>query len=80
MRNPFLLELARCVVVGFGAAAAFVGLVLAFDLGHLRALTMASGDGPLALALLFIFSGLTFSGAQCVFRIFPLFGSEDDDK
>lgn len=79
MKNPFVIEIAHCLAVGFGVAAAFVGLVLAFDLGHLRALTMTSPDGPLALGMLFFFSGLTFSGAHCVFRIFPLFGGEEDE-
>ena len=79
MKNPFVIEILRCMAVGFGAAAAFVALVLAFDLGHLRALTFASPDGALALTMLFFFSGLSFSAAQCVFRNFPLFGGEDDD-
>ncbi len=52
------------VLIGFGLAAVFVGLLLWLDVGNLRHLVMASDIGWLAVLMLFIFNGLVFAGVQ----------------
>ncbi|RVV99515.1 hypothetical protein EKE94_02200 [Mesobaculum littorinae] len=54
----------RHVLIGLGLAVVFVGLLLAFDVGHLRHLVLTSSEGPLALGLLVLFNAIVFSGAQ----------------
>jgi hypothetical protein len=54
----------RQVVIGFGIAGVFVGLLLALDVAGLRGLVWRSPDGWLALFLLFFFNGLVFAGVQ----------------
>lgn len=52
------------VAIGFGIAAAFVLLLLAFDVAGLRHLVFASNAGGLALAMLVFFHGIVFAGVQ----------------
>ncbi|MEL6979617.1 MAG: hypothetical protein AAGM38_13175 [Pseudomonadota bacterium] len=80
LENPFIREIAKSLVIGFGAAAVFLAVILAMDLAHLRSLGMASQAGVMALGLLFVFSGLTFASAQTAFSILlRAKGDEIDD-
>lgn len=49
-------------VIGFGVAAVFVSLLLAFDVAGLRHLILASDAGALALAMLVFVHGIVFAG------------------
>ncbi len=66
---PLILMLMRHAAVGFGIAALFVALLLAFDVGRLRLLITTSETGALALALLTFFLGLTFGSVQMGFAV-----------
>ncbi|RVT85205.1 hypothetical protein DXV76_05385 [Rhodobacteraceae bacterium CCMM004] len=54
----------RNYAIGFGLAAVFTGLLIGFDVGHLRHLVLNVSGGYMALGLLFVFNGLVFAGAQ----------------
>ena len=62
---PKLIRLyVRQVVAGFGISAAFVVLLLAFDVANLRHLVTHTSAGPLAVFLLWVFNGIVFAGVQ----------------
>ena len=54
----------RHAAFGFGLAAVFVTAVIWTDVGRLGTLIAASPEGWLAAALLFFFTGLSFSSVQ----------------
>lgn len=54
--------LLRHMVYGIAGGLVFGGLVLAFDIAHLRTLVAASGDGCLTLVLFFFGLIVTFGG------------------
>ena len=60
------------VVLGFAAAAVFVALLLAMDVGGLRGLVARSPDGMLAVFLFFVLNGLVFGGARAAMAVFRL--------
>jgi hypothetical protein len=59
------------ILIGFGLAAAFVGALVAFDLGGLGALALRQGAWPF-LVVLWFFTGLTFASAQAGMAIMSL--------
>lgn len=54
----------RNVIFGAGLSALFVGLLLGFDVAHLRHLILGSEIGYIAVALLFVFNTVVFAGVQ----------------
>ncbi|SFP51133.1 hypothetical protein [Tranquillimonas alkanivorans] len=54
----------RHVLIGFGLSAAFVAMLLYFNVANLWHLVTHSPDGLLAVGLLVMFNGIVFSGAQ----------------
>ena len=52
------------VIIGFAISAAFVVMLLAFNIANLRGLVTGSSAGHLAAFLLFMFNGIVFSGVQ----------------
>lgn len=54
----------RNVFAGAGLSGVFVGLLLGFDVAHLRHLILGSDIGYIAVALLFVFNTVVFSGVQ----------------
>lgn len=69
LANPFIRELARSTIIGFTAAAVFLGVILATDFANLRSLGTHSSAGFMALGLLFVLCGLTFTSAQTAFSV-----------
>lgn len=61
---PHVLFLARHALIGFAIAALFVGAMVGFDVGGFATLAGKSGAGPLAVAVLTFFLGLTFASVQ----------------
>lgn len=57
------------VLVGFLLSAAFVGLLLWFDVAGLRGLIFGSSAGFIALVMLWVFNGIVFAGVQFSIRI-----------
>jgi hypothetical protein len=70
--------LARHALIGFGIALAFVGALLAFDIGGFRSLAAASPSGWLAAIMLAFSTGVTFASLQMGFAIM-LLGRDSDD-
>ncbi|WP_240607872.1 hypothetical protein [Pararhodobacter oceanensis] len=57
------------IAIGFGLSAAFVGLLLGFDVANLRSLMLSTQGGAIAGFLLFFFNGLVFAGVQFAITI-----------
>ena len=78
-RLPRLVRLyMRQVAIGFGLSGVFVGLLLGFDVAHLRSLMMATQGGFIAAFMLFFFNGLVFAGVQFAITIMRM--ADPDDK
>lgn len=54
----------RNVLAGAVLSAVFVAMLMVFDVAHLRRLILGSDIGYIALALLFVFNTVVFSGVQ----------------
>ena len=68
----------RHTLIGFAAAAVFVGLLLWFNVVNLWHLVSHSDVGVLAVVLLVVFHGIVFSGVQFGIAIMSM--AEKDDK
>lgn len=67
---PDLIRLyIRNVAFGFGLSAVFVGLLFAFNVANLWHLVSTSPVGWIAAAMLFMFNGVVFAGAQFAFTV-----------
>jgi len=62
-------DVLKSAIVGFAAAAVFVGLIMYFDLSGIRGLTLSSNAPIAVIALLYVFIGLTFSSVQAAVTI-----------
>lgn len=67
------------VAIGFGIAAAFVGMLLWFDIANLWHLVTHSDKGWLALLILWISNGIIFAGVQFGIAVMRLKDDDDDD-
>ena len=70
----------RHCLIGFAAAAAFVVLLFWFDVAGLWHLVSTSDQELLAAALLVVFHGIVFSGAQFGLAVMRLAEKDDDDR
>lgn len=75
---PHVTFLARHALIGFAIAALFVGAMIGFDVGGFATLAGKSGAGPLAVAVLTFFLGLTFASVQMGAAIMLLPKDRDD--
>ena len=79
-RLPRLVRLyLRQGLMGFGLSAVFVGLLLGFDVAHLRSLILTTQGGWIAAFLLFVFNGLVFGGVQFAISIMRMAEPETRD-
>lgn len=67
-------------IFGFGLSAAFVTMLLWFNVANMWHLVSTSHAGWLAGFLLFMFNGIVFSGAQFGITIMRMAEANDDDK
>ncbi|MDQ2093540.1 hypothetical protein [Rhodalgimonas zhirmunskyi] len=67
------------VAIGFGIAAAFVGMLLYFNVANLWHLVTASDIGWLAVLVLWISNGIIFAGVQFGIAVMRLKDDDDDD-
>ncbi|PTV94602.1 hypothetical protein C8J27_107133 [Rhodobacter aestuarii] len=67
----------RNVIFGAGLSAVFVGLLLGFNVANLRHLILSSDIGYIALALLFVFNAVVFSGVQFGIAVMSMAEKED---
>ena len=65
------------VAIGFALSAVFVGLLVGFNVAHLRDLMLATEGGFIAAFMLFFFNGLVFAGVQFAISIMRM-GNPDD--
>ena len=74
---PDLIKLyIRQCLIGFGLAAAFVALLLAFNVQNLWSLISGSDVGLLAAFMLWFFNGIVFAGVQ--FGVYVTLNASDD--
>ena len=66
----------RNAIFGAGLSAVFVGLLLGFNIANLRHLILGSDIGYIALALLFVFNTVVFSGVQFAIAVMGM--AEDE--
>ena len=60
------------VLIGFAIAAAFVALLLTFDVAGLRHLVTASSGGILAIVMLWFANGIVFAGVQFAIAVMAM--------
>lgn len=79
-KTPDLIKfyIKHCVI-GFAIAAAFVGLLLGFDVMGLGGLVARSDVGGLAVLVFWVLNGIVFAGVQFGIAIMGL-AEEDDDE
>ncbi|MEL6370172.1 MAG: hypothetical protein AAFR03_05565 [Pseudomonadota bacterium] len=78
MKSPLLRYLAWNLLLGAGAAVAFVVALIAFDLGGFRSLIVASGTPVLATVMLLVALVITWGSAAMGTAIFLL--PKDDEE
>mgnify|MGYP005847857131 CR=1 FL=1 len=66
------------VAIGFGVAAAFVGMLLWFDIANLWHLVTHSDQGLLAVVILWVANGIVFAGVQFAIAVMRLKDDDDD--
>ncbi len=67
------------VAIGFGISAAFVAMLLYFDVANLWHLVTHSDKGVLAVLILWISNGIIFAGVQFGIAVMRLKDDDDDD-
>ncbi|MGH1355489.1 MAG: hypothetical protein ACRBBS_10465 [Thalassovita sp.] len=66
------------VLIGFAIAAAFVAMLLYFNVGNLWHLVTHSDQGILAVVILWFANGIVFAGVQFAIAVMRL--KDDDDS
>ncbi|WP_420566918.1 hypothetical protein [Thalassovita sp.] len=66
------------VLIGFAIAAAFVAMLLYFNLGNLWHLVTHSDQGILAVGILWFANGIVFAGVQFAIAVMRM--KEDDNQ
>ncbi|SLN52225.1 hypothetical protein PEL8287_02744 [Roseovarius litorisediminis] len=67
------------VLIGFGIAGVFVGMLLYFNIGNLWHLISTSDKGWLALVILWVANGIVFAGVQFAIAVMKMKDDDDDD-
>lgn len=57
------------ILVGFALSVLFLGALIGLDIGGLQGLILGSSSGLVAAAMLVVFNGIIFSGAQFAYVI-----------
>lgn len=79
-KSPDLIKLyIQSCAIGFVASAAFVGLLLAFDVAGLWRLVSGSTAGIIAVLMMWVFNGIVFAGVQFGIKIMSMADKDDDD-
>jgi hypothetical protein len=76
---PHLIKLyIRQVAIGYAISAAFVALLLVFNVANLWSLISGSPVGWLACLMLWLFNGIVFAGVQFALALPKGHGADDD--
>jgi len=70
----------RHTIIGFMLSGVFVAMLLYFNVANLLHLVTHVSGGALAVALLFVFNGIVFSGVQFGIAVMSMARDEDDDS
>lgn len=70
----------RHCTIGFAVAAAFVGLLLWFDIAGLAGLITASEAGLLAVLMLWVMNGIVFAGVQFAWAVMNMAERSDTPR
>ena len=73
------LYIVNCAI-GFAIAAAFVGGLIALDVGHLQRLVFGSPQGLLAAAMLVVSNGVVFAAVQFAIAVMRMAEPEDGPR
>ena len=68
------------VVIGFALAAAFVAMMLYFNVANLWHLVTHSDKGLLAVIVLWLANGIVFAGVQFAIAVMRMKDDDDDDR
>ncbi len=78
---PHLIKLyIRQVAIGYAVSAAFVAVLLYFNVANLWSLIAGSPIGWMACLMLWIFNGIVFAGVQFALALPKGHGADDDDR
>ncbi len=78
---PKLIKLyIRSVALGFGIAAAFVAMLLYFNVMNLASLIFDSDVGYIALYILWFMNGIVFAGVQFAWSIMAMAEPRDNGR
>jgi len=78
---PKLIHLyIKHVLIGFGIAAAFVAMLLYFNVANLWHLVTHSDAGLMAVIVLWFANGIVFAGVQFAIAVMNLKDDDDDDQ
>ena len=67
------------VAIGFAIAAAFVGMMLYFNVANLWHLVTHSDKGLLAVLVLWLANGIVFAGVQFAIAVMRMKDDDDDE-
>lgn len=67
----------RHAAFGFVLSAAFIALLMYFNVANLWHLGTHTSEGPIALAMMFVFCGITFGSAQVGYKIMMMTNEDD---
>lgn len=77
---PDLIRLyIKHVLIGYAIAAAFVAMLLYFDIAHLWHLVSTSDKGWLAVLVLWFANGVVFAGVQFGIAVMNMKDDDDDE-
>lgn len=66
------------VAIGFALSAAFLAMLVGFNLGNLRHLILETDMGFVAAAMIFVANGIIFAGVQFGIAVMRLARDDDD--
>lgn len=78
---PKLIRLyIQSIVVGFALSVAFVAALVVMDVAGLQGLILGSSMGMVAAAMLVVFNGIIFAGAQFAYVIMRMADCDDGPR
>lgn len=70
----------QSIAIGFGLSCAFLAALVIMDVAGLRGLILGSEMGFVAAAMLIVFNGIIFAGAQFAYAIMRLADRDDGPR
>ena len=70
----------QSIAIGFGLACGFVVALVALDVAGLRGLILGSEMGAVAAAMMIVFNGIIFAGAQFAYAVMGMAERSDTPR